>query len=213
MIKIRKGEIPNWLIENQVNKTIEYKDAPSDKKPSPWRAKEIVQALKAECFKKCMYCEAFIDDVTYSAVEHIKPKRLFEDLVLEWRNLGLVCTRCNTNKGAYWSADESLQILNPYEDDLSEHIEFHGPLTSAKVNSRRGWVSIKKLKLYERSDLLVSRVRQIESLEDKIRLWDEETNPELKQLFAEDIHEAIADNQEFSGVLRSHAVRVGFPVD
>ena len=212
MIELTKGATPAWLTENQAQKTAEYKAAPADKKPSPWRAHEVVAALKLETAKKCMYCECFIDDASYSAVEHIQPKSKFEDLVLEWSNLGLACARCNTNKGEYWTSDPELQMLNPYDDALDVHIEFRGPLTIAALSSTRGRNTVRKFKFVEREDLLVSRMRAIEDLEAKLRLWHDEENDERKALYAEDVSAAISSDREFSAVLTAYATESGFAV-
>lgn len=212
MIELAKGPTPQWLVDNKDQKTTEYKAAPADKKPSPWRAQEVVTALKSETAKKCMYCECFIDDVSYSAVEHIRPKSRFEDLVLEWSNLGLACSRCNTNKGEYWTDDPTLQLLNPYDDSLDSHIEFRGPLTIAALSSTRGRNTVRKLKFIEREDLLVSRMRAIEDLEAKLRLWHDEGDQERKDLYAEDVAAAIESDREFSAVLRAYAAESGFIV-
>jgi len=210
VIEIRKGVIPEWLKLNQNQKTADYRNAPAGSKPSPWRASEVVNALKSECFDKCMYCECFIDDASYSAVEHIRPKDSFEHLVLEWTNLGLACSRCNTNKGSYWTEDESLRLLNPYQDSLGEHLEFRGPLTVAKLGSGRGVNTLRKLKL-SRQDLLFSRMRRIEELDSRLRMWHDEKDLERKELYAEDVSAAIAGSQEFSAVLRAYAIESGFP--
>ncbi|WP_397517957.1 HNH endonuclease [Rhodococcus oxybenzonivorans] len=166
-----------------------------------------------ECSKKCMYCECVIDDVSYSAVEHIKPKHLFEELVLDWDNLGLACSRCNTNKGRYWTDDVDLQLLNPYRDSLDAHITFRGPLTVAHLHSTRGANTIRKLKLSSREDLLLSRMRRIEELDVRLRLWHGESEIEKKDLFAEDVRDAVSKDCEFSGVLRAYAIESGFPIE
>jgi len=211
MIRLFKNEKPEWLKDNQVSKTAEYKAAAEGNKPSPWRAAEIVAALKSECSKKCMYCEAYVDDTAYSAVEHILPKKHFEDLVLEWGNLGLVCPRCNTNKSDYWTENQHLRILNPYKDEVNEFIDFRGPLVVAKMGSSRGENTLRKLKFSSREDLLFSRMRRIEDLDAKIRIWSKESNPEYKELYSEDIADAIAKDKEFSGTLQAYALSFGFP--
>ena len=212
MIRLFKEEIPAWLREHQVAKTIEYKNAPKGNKPSPWRAPEIVSALKRECSKKCMYCEVIVDDGSYSAIEHILPKDKFEDLVLEWDNLGLVCPRCNTNKSNYWTSNPNLQILNPYKDEVDNHLDFRGPIVVAKIGSTRGENTLRKLKFTSRKDLFFSRMKRIEEVDNKIRNWAKETNPEIKSLYAEDVEEAIARDKEFSAILRAYAVSFDFPV-
>lgn len=212
MIQLTKGQRPQWLVDNQHTKTIEYIAAPPSKKPSPWRASEIVEALKDECQKKCMYCESFIDDAAYSAVKHIRPKGAYEHLVLEWSNLGLACSRCNTNKGEYWSDDADLMLLNPYADEIDKHLAFRGPLTVAAISSRRGQNTVRKLKFASREDLLLSRMRRIQDLDSRLRLWHDEADPEKKALYAEDVADAIADSQEYSAILRAYAYEFEFPV-
>ncbi|MFF1946159.1 HNH endonuclease [Rhodococcus qingshengii] len=212
MINLNKTDTPVWIKENQEKKTVEYIMAPKGEKPSPWRAEEIVTALKSESFSKCMYCEGIIDDVSYSAVEHIKPKHKFENLVLEWANLGLVCSRCNTNKGLYWTDTVELQLINPYADEVSDHLRFLGPLTVARLHSTRGTNTVKKLKFGKRQDLLMSRMRRIEELQVRLTLWHDETDPEKKEIFADEVRDAVSTEQEFSAVLRSYAVEAGFHV-
>ncbi|WP_146080278.1 HNH endonuclease [Pseudoclavibacter sp. RFBG4] len=204
---------PVWLEDNKVTRTKEYLEAPSGAKPTPWRAKEVVAQLKVESAGKCMYCESFVDDVSYAAVEHVRPKSKFPDQVLEWGNLGIVCTRCNTNKGSYWTDDESLTLINPYQDDVEAHLSFHGPMTMARVGSSRGENTVRKLQFSQRVDLLISRAAQMENLYTLITAWaTAEDGSELKELRAEDVRAAIGKGVEYAGVLRAFARRSGFPV-
>ncbi|UOR00396.1 HNH endonuclease [Leucobacter allii] len=206
-----KGAVPGWLQANGAAKTQEYKDA-ADKKPTPWRNAEIVAALEDECAKKCMYCEATIDVVAYAAVEHIRPKSRFEDLVLAWSNLGLVCPKCNTNKGDYWSDEHSTQLLNPYEDVLEEHLRFQGPMVTAKLGSLRGEVTVNKIQL-SREGLVWARAKRIQELHRILALWASEQNADRKSLFVEEVERAVGDDQEFTGTLRAYATQQGFPVE
>lgn len=212
MIRLEKLPAPDWLEKNQATRTAEYLAAPSGDKPAPWRAKEVVAQLKAESAGKCMYCESFVDDVSYAAVEHIRPKSKFQELVLQWENLGIVCTRCNTNKGSYWTDDESLRLINPYQDDVEAHLSFQGPMTMARVGSSRGENTVRKLQFSQRLDLLMSRVAQIERLYPLLTAWAAaEDGSELKELRAEDVRTAIGKGIEYVGVLRAYARRSGFP--
>ena len=206
-----KGVVPSWLQANGESKTQEYKDA-ADKKPTPWRNPEIVAALEDECAKKCMYCESVIDVVAYAAVEHIRPKSRFEDLVLAWSNLGLVCPKCNTNKGDYWSDERSIQLLNPYEDLLEEHLRFQGPMVTAKVGSSRGEVTVNKIQL-SREGLVWARAKRIQEVHRILVLWESAQNADLKSLFAEEVERAIGNDQEFAGTLQAYAAQQGFPVE
>lgn len=201
-----KGSEPDWLIKNAVAKTREYVDAPDGQKPSPWRQKDIVDRLKEEAGQKCIYCEAAIDVSDYSAVEHIRPKSKFPEEVLRWSNLGLICARCNTNKGSYWTESVDLQLLNPFVDDPAAHLNFVGPLTVSALGSSRGANTVRKLKLLERTRLLMARAQRIEELRKLIELW----YAEKQKLFAEDINQALSPEKEHTAVLRAFAEQVGF---
>lgn len=212
MIELEKFDEPDWITQKGAQETAAYIAAAAKDKPSPWRHPDVVTALKKECSRKCMYCESFIDDDGYSAVEHIKPKKDFEHLVLDWDNLGLVCSRCNTNKGEYWSDDPELQLLNPYTDSPGEHLDFRGPLTVAIVSSSRGRNTVRKLKFMSRDDLLVSRMRKIEDLQARLHLWQDEETSERRALYAEDVVAVCARDREFSAVLTAYAIASGFPM-
>ncbi|GAA1114494.1 hypothetical protein GCM10009582_09820 [Arthrobacter flavus] len=105
-----------------------------------------------------------------------------------------------------------MQLLNPYRDAIEQHLAFRGPLTVATLDSSRGENTVRKLRLNSREDLLISRMRRIEELHSKLRIWHSELNPELKELYAEDVSSAVAREREYSGVLRAYALEAGFPV-
>lgn len=168
-------------------------------------------ALKAESHGKCIYCEGFIEDVSYSAVEHIAPKSRFPDLILDWDNLGLVCQRCNTNKSNYWSDLIDLRILNPYVDPVDAHVEFIGPVVAAKAGSSRGENTVRQLRL-KREELVLSKMLRIEEMEQRLLRWFSESNIEIKALLADDIRDAFEPTREFSATLISYARDRGFAV-
>ncbi|MFI8593828.1 HNH endonuclease [Microbacterium sp. NPDC078428] len=210
MIRLEKSPIPAWLKENQEALTANFVAAPANAKPAPWRAAAVVDALRAECMGKCMYCEGRIDDVSYSAVEHIRPKGVFPELVLDWDNLGLVCPRCNTNKRDYWTLNAELQLLDPYVDDVDVHLQFYGGLVTAELGSQRGANTVRKFKFNTRSELVMAKILAIEGVHARIERWHTETEPELKELFADDLREAIAPRHEFSATLKAYAASKGF---
>lgn len=156
-----------------------------------------------------MYCEVKPGDGSYPAVEHIRPREAFPDLVLEWTNLGWACTRCNTNKGSFWSDHEDLKLLNPYEDDPAEHIEHSGPLTVCALGSSRGKNTIRKLKL-NRDPLFIARAKRVQELDDRIQLWHGEMDSDRKSVIKEDICDLLLESSEFCATLRAFAVSRGF---
>jgi len=210
MIKIDRGAAPVWLIVNRESATAAYIAAPVGAKTSPWRATDIVEALKRDAAGKCMYCEGLIDDVSYAAVEHIRPKDSFPEQVLDWENLGLVCPRCNTNKSNYWSDREEHRLLNPYEDSPSDHLQFLGPIVVAALDSSRAENTLRKLKFHQRVDLIMAKMQKIQDLDDRIRRWHDESESDKKDLLAEDLREAIGPHREFSAALASFAQQQGF---
>jgi hypothetical protein len=98
---------------------------------------------------KCAYCESPVGAGDYGAVEHFRPKARVDG---EGKHLGYywlafrpenylpTCDRCNTTKGNKFPlerrsrraftprsnlARERPLLLDPYEDDPGEHLEFH----------------------------------------------------------------------------------------
>jgi hypothetical protein len=158
-----------------------------------------------------MYCESFMEDVSYGAVEHIAPKSRFPERALNWDNLGYSCPRCNTSKGAYWSDDIELRVIDPYKDDVKRHLTFQGPALFAKDGDSRGALTIHKLKLKNLVPLLLGRMLRMEELERLIVLWLKESRPEYKKLLAEIVEEACSEDVEYTEALRQFAEARGFP--
>lgn len=210
MIKLAKSSIPDWLANNQIGRTAEYIAAPKSNKPRPWSNFGVKDALKIECHNKCMYCEANPEDSSYPAVEHIKPKETFPDLVLAWENLGWACTKCNTNKGSYWSEHQDLRLLNPYEDDPEEHIDHAGPMVITALDSERGKNTIRQLAL-NRVALFASKAQRLQELDDRIQMWHSEIDGDKKDVLAEDVQHLLDSNSEFSATLRVFAAKRQFP--
>ncbi|MBT2500956.1 HNH endonuclease [Curtobacterium sp. ISL-83] len=210
MIPIERSEEPAILAEIRKSSNGEYQRAT---KQSPWRAAEIVGVLRADAKGKCMYCEAAMDDVSYGAVEHIRPKSKFPSQDMTWGNLGYCCTRCNTNKGSYWSDAPEMCLLNPYEDEVDQHLKWAGPLATVCNNSSRGENTLRQLKFAEREDLLISRARRIQDLDVRLRNWERETRGEVKELLAQDVRSALGTHVEFTAALRAFALNRGFPLE
>lgn len=176
MIRLEKIEKPDVLVQNEDEWEREYKqwindeDVPKAAKKR-YKQEEIKQKLIEETNGKCAYCESKIGSVSYENIEHIKPKSKYYDLVVEWNNLTLSCTRCNNNKGAEY--DEQCRPLNPYTDDPSNHLDAAGPMIavkSARGQHTKNLLELNRTKLLEeRSEFLEvidELVRKIESEED-----------------------------------------------
>lgn len=206
MRSIERGSVPDGLSKNRKKLEERYRE----KGINSWREASIVAALKRDAARKCMYCEGIMGDVSYGAVEHIKPKSRFPDLALEWSNLGYCCTVCNTKKGDYWTDEEDMRFLNPYDDVISDFIDFAGPVVVAKGYSDRGDNTIRELKFATREDLTFSRIRQMQALDNILRSYAKATRPVFKEALAQDVRDACRADAEFVTCLRAHVAFRGF---
>ena len=163
MIRLTKGDEPDVLLANKASWTTEYL-AGDDKRR--YAHGDIRAALRDETQRKCAYCEGHIEHVSYSHVEHIRPKKKFPAEVVEWTNLTLGCAVCNTNKGDHYDAD--CLLLNPYADEPDEHLAWFGPMVM-EVTPDRGRSTIAKLDL-NRPELLYKRAERIRQAKDLLTM-------------------------------------------
>lgn len=211
MIKLTKGPAPDWLHENRTEMTQKYLSAPKGSKPSVWNRNDLKSALDRESWGKCMYCEVISADGAYPAIEHIRPREEFPDLVLQWENLGWACTRCNTNKSSYWSDHKDLQLLNPYVDEPDDHIEHAGPLVVGRLDSQRGQNTVRRLKL-NREVLFTEKAKRLQDMDARLQAWSNEPDGEKRSVREDDIRDLLTCEAEYSASLRAFALLRGFPI-
>jgi uncharacterized protein (TIGR02646 family) len=119
MIKLERLPCPPELTDEiKVELTQIFRDTGKD----VWKDKRIEKHLKNKLLimshQKCSYCECELEiESKYSTIEHILPKSLYKDLVLEWRNLLISCQRCNSHK-----TNTIETIINPCTNDPREHL-------------------------------------------------------------------------------------------
>jgi 5-methylcytosine-specific restriction endonuclease McrA len=164
LIRLAKLPEPEVLIENRESWTDEfaaYKRGEDVPKVAARRYAdpEVQEALKRETARKCAYCESRIEHIDYPHVEHILPKAERPDLVCDWSNLTLACTRCNVAKGDYY--EPNCELVNPYRDEIGEHLIFAGAHLYHRSNDR-GLVTINKVDL-NRNELVARRKEAIEA--------------------------------------------------
>lgn len=159
------------------------------------------EALKTDCYRKarkaleelyhgkCAYCEIYIEAVSYTRIDHYRPKSIYKWLAVEWSNLVLSCERCNTKKGNEFPLhreksrvtkgepeseeshanskillDENPLLLHPELDDPRRHLEFETDGKIKKKNdSARGEKTIKVCDL-DRDILRRERKLQIDGI-------------------------------------------------
>jgi hypothetical protein len=170
--RLSKAPKPDVLEGNAEKWTSDYLAAVGDPaiktKPTPWKHKNIKDALAVETSDRCAYCDGEMKAYYPGDVEHILPKSLFPEKVVEWENLTLACYWCNNEKKDWYSAHNPL--LNPYDDDPEEHLLFWGDLVLAQPGSLRGEVTVRQLKLY-RQELVLARRERIEAVHQMVSNW------------------------------------------
>jgi len=211
VISLEKGRAPSILELKGAAWTRAYVDAVNSalpSRPERWRHREIIEALREEAGARCIYCEAAIEDVSYPHVDHIAPKSLFPERAHQWENLAWACERCNKAKGDFYS--ENVGLLNPFEDDPLEHLNFVGGMVFPRIGRQRGKITTLKLRL-NRSGLLKSRARRLDELQTLVEQWSAAEEP-LKGVLAFAIQEDVEDG-EFRQSCRAFLSRVDFPLD
>lgn len=218
MRRLKKGTIPQILIDNASTWTTEYCSQLSmGKKPSETIANrynhpQIKEALEKETHQKCAYCESKIKHISYGDIEHILPKNkdARPDLYVEWTNLTLSCEQCNrSGKRTYYNPQ--LPLINPYVDAPEKFLQDIGPLVMPLPGNDRAIVTEKVLKL-NRPSLVEQRVERIMMVETLLQSWAKEKNETLKSLLEEQLHAEYAENKEFSSTIKSFLYTNGFPI-
>jgi uncharacterized protein (TIGR02646 family) len=176
MRQLQKLRMPAVLAANENQWTADYVAAVARgdaRQFERWRHRQIKETLRLEVQKRCAYCEAFVDDVSFPHVEHIVPKSARPELAHRWRNLTSACGRCNTAKGDYY--DAATPLLDPYEV-IDPHLEILGCLINWALGSTSGEVTVKRLQL-NRIDLVLARVRRVMELREALERWHLATDP------------------------------------
>jgi HNH endonuclease len=211
MRSLVKTAKPKVLGDNEEGWTKDYLAAVANGNASDfekWRHREIKEALREEVKAKCAYCEGFVDDVSYPHVEHIIPKSISPELAHRWNNLTSACARCNLAKLAYYGEGED-RLLNPYTDDLAEHLHFLGSLIQWGLGSGQGEITVRRLKL-NRLDLANARAKRLEAIRDLLERWHIAQGS--RRVILEDSLRLDAEEGEFSGVVIAYLRAFGFPV-
>lgn len=210
MRQLAKGPEPRILATNANQWTEAYVEARkngAEKQHEHWRHRDIKAQLHAETDGKCAYCEAVIGDVSFPHVEHMIPKSIHPELAHTWSNLTSACQVCNINKGDYYHPD--LPVLNPYIDDIGEHIDFPGGFANVKLTAARGEATVKELDL-NRIDLAMARIRRLAQMNELLERWKVAAGPK-RDILAKGIRLDAAKG-EYTATVFQHLRYVGFPL-
>ena len=182
---------------------------------------EVKESLKISHNRKCAYCERHLNG-DFGDVEHFRPKGGYVDertqriekpgywwLAYDWSNLLLSCSECNRSckKNNFPLMDESQRnvlqrdvsseqplLINPGEEDPSDHIEFNRWIALPKIidgaEDIKGAKTIEVMKLNTRPDLVKKR---------EIR-WKQVIEASDRGI---DVSSWIDDDQEFTGMFQT----------
>lgn len=166
---------------------------------SCYRHEDVKSSIREETNGKCAYCESVVGHVYFGDVEHILPKSIFDDLMLDYDNLTYVCAVCNNNKSDYYSDDRPL--INPYTDDPSQHLVGLGPLVWHNNASAMGRLAVGILKL-NRPKLIEKRQEHIKLISELADRYSNEPDGPYKRVLAAELRD-YASRGEFALIVRS----------
>lgn len=89
---------------------------------------KIRAALESMFNSKCAYCESIVTHISFTHIEHFRPKVRYPRYTFAWKNLLLSCPKCNS---AQFKGDnfplraEGGPIVNPTKEDPSSHLQFN----------------------------------------------------------------------------------------
>ena len=204
MIKLYKRPKPDILASSQNKWTTELMQYVYQGREIPdhiqgrYRNMEIKKEVIAETYGKCAYCESYVTHQYPGDIEHIIPKSVYPRLTFTWNNLSFVCYRCNNNKRA--RIDKTCKLLNPYKDEIGEHLRAFGPLILHINNSKRGELTHKEIKL-NRKELCERRIDAINELRTLLDKYEREPEGALKDVLLREIEDSAANDKEFSCIL------------
>lgn len=173
--------------------------------PHRWNHRDIRDALILETSERCAYCEGPVLAVSFGDIEHMRPRKHFPELVVDWSNLTLACQRCNNEKRQKW--DDELPFVNPYEDRIEEHIVFVGAFVWGA--SPRGIHTIREFGL----DSLAkteARQAQIDSIMTFFQLWST-AMPQLQGVYGQELRQ-MAVNGAYSAAALAALKSANFPL-
>lgn len=147
-----------------------------------YRYKKLKDYLSEDTHDKCMYCESKISHISYKRVEHIHPKSEYPEGALCWRNLGIACERCNTEKGDYSSVEDPL--VNPYQDNPDAHFIFDSTQLFPRFDGGKGETTEQVLDLNAGS-LVLKRKEKVEQVVRLVRASKEAESKALAEVILE----------------------------
>ncbi|RTL35126.1 MAG: hypothetical protein EKK48_29995 [Candidatus Melainabacteria bacterium] len=198
MIKIIKIQEPEILVRHKARWTEQVVRATNNKAARRYvtsiftRHSEIKEAIVAEAFKKCVYCEIKMRGAHRGEIDHIVPLSVNRELAFEWTNLVLACTFCNGNKGSTVSP----LLINPTVDDPPDHLAFDGHYIRPRFGSLKGEFTRNELDL-NRTDLIEKRQERLDSIIQTCLKISKETEQDLRNSGLKCLRREVERHQEY----------------
>ncbi|WP_052393444.1 retron system putative HNH endonuclease [Pseudomonas rhizosphaerae] len=218
MIKLKRPLKPQILKQNETTWTADYLAAKAsgdtdaiDAAERKYRHKEIKNALRDMHQRKCAFCESFIEHVSYSHIEHFKPKKRYPKMLVRWSNLLLACGVCNGTayKGEKFpTAAQDGPLINPANENPDDFLTYlFDPVANVALvgyKHPRGKTTIDTLGL-NRPDLakdircqVVKKLFALRKIIDQPNVQDDVRQPMLDILF-----EAADSGQHYSAFAKA----------
>lgn len=214
MRRLTKLEKPEVLAENEEVWLTNYlADKSNNTNRYRYRHTDIKQRLKEETGFKCVYCESKIGHNTPGDIEHKVPSSKDDTKHFEWNNITIACTECNRRKNDYYEIGE--EFLDPYNDNVDEMLEHHGPLVFWKTGENRAEITIRQLQLNSesRAQLIFLKMSKLDALANLIERWSSEENNILRSLLLREIKEMCCVKSEFSAMVLAVVKRKGITIN
>ena len=219
MIQVKRTAKPKVLEDNAKKWTTDYlaakKEYEADKTNSDklrkfkttegkYNQNEVKLALRAMFHEKCAYCESYTTHVSYSEIEHFKPKSKYPELCFEWNNMNFSCEICNgkAHKGDKFPLEnENGPIINPVEENPDNHFKFiyNKEWDQAIVIpiGTRAETTVDIFKLNDRQTLLEKRTKRVKEILI-IKIIADRGDQEAKNLLA-----SLSPKDEYFAFIKS----------
>lgn len=206
MIKLSHSPSPDALsrlksLEEKRVRCLEKGQDLPDSVQKGYRDRTVKAAIRQETCDKCAYCESKVTHTYPGDVEHIIPKSVKSDLMLDFYNLTFSCSTCNNNKLDYYS--EEAPIIDPYKDDPENHLFACGPLIMYKPGDTIGYITRQKLDL-NRMPLIERRKERLESVNRLLDQVARTHNKTHRQILIEELYRECDKCKEYSLVVRAY---------
>ena len=166
MIKLTLPPKPSELTaEKQAELTARFKANPD---AEVWKQPWIKEPLMAMTNGKCAYSEVKLgEEGKYAQIEHIHPKSIYKDEVVEWGNLIPSCNVCNTKKRALDTKKHP--IVNPLVDNPKDYFYIsNGRLYAKNIKNKKATDTLIYCDLNNHDQFRTKRLRIEDFLKERI---------------------------------------------